>query len=124
MSAKKVMASQEKVLHLPKILFDYIVMTSQEKVWLILTLMLTDDNDEREESDGQSGEGLPSRQKQQRSCMIIHYYSVWHTVNANDHTDDVSISGLLLEEEMDRNPKHNAETVQVGSLHSRLPGGC
>ena len=76
MSAKKVMASQEKVFHLPKILHDYIVMASQEKVLLILTLILTDDNDEREESDGQSGEGLSSRQKQQRSYMIIHYYSV------------------------------------------------
>ena len=58
MSAKKVMTSQEKVLHLVKILHDYIVMASQQKVWLILT----DDNDEREKSDGQSGEGLSSHQ--------------------------------------------------------------
>ena len=59
---------RRRFYHLPKILHDYIVMASQEKVWPILTLILTDDNDEREESDGQSGEGFIISPK---SYMII-----------------------------------------------------
>ena len=93
MSAKKVMASQEKVFHLPKILHDYIVMASQEKVLLILTLILTDDNDERLESYGQSGEGL--RPNSSKAPKILHDYRLLFCMiysNANDRTDDVSLS--------------------------------